>query len=335
MNRTMFLSQKKQITVINDEDSDEQEQVMRAQSVQQLDIDQQVKQISNAENKLEFVQQWRLLRDKCEDENLNNSMRTQIFRFLEQELAEIDRVIVSQSNFSLSAMLELSDAGQFREQLYFLQSMQICDYSELFWALTRDSFHVENPDVQNEYYDILQLVLAFSILNLNQTAFKYSISLLNNICALCTSYENSLVYKTLQQIQVQSCLVYKALCKLFVRFTFEVDLGQFTNVQFQPNFSADRSFARLLQSQYDRKFSIVEINQFVTNTLNNVQLPLPKNKILLYIELMDDTVVSEPTLILTNVYVIIALENQITVFMLIITYSINSAVHFFFTSSFK
>ncbi|CAL5990604.1 Hypothetical_protein [Hexamita inflata] len=47
------------------------------------------------------------------------------------------------------------------------------------------------------------------------------------------------------------------------------------------------------------------------------------------------TVVSEPTLILTNVYVIIALENQITVFMLIITYSINSAVHFFFTSSFK
>ncbi|CAL6008021.1 ZPR1_zinc-finger domain-containing protein [Hexamita inflata] len=48
-----------------------------------------------------------------------------------------------------------------------------------------------------------------------------------------------------------------------------------------------------------------------------------------------DTVVSEPTLILTNVYVIIALENQITVFMLIITYSINSAVHFFFTSSFK
>ncbi|CAL6053480.1 Conserved_hypothetical protein [Hexamita inflata] len=49
----------------------------------------------------------------------------------------------------------------------------------------------------------------------------------------------------------------------------------------------------------------------------------------------DTTVVSEPTLILTNVYVIIALENQITVFMLIITYSINSAVHFFFTSSFK
>ncbi|CAL6074161.1 Leucine-rich_repeat domain superfamily [Hexamita inflata] len=47
------------------------------------------------------------------------------------------------------------------------------------------------------------------------------------------------------------------------------------------------------------------------------------------------TVVSEPTLILTNVYVIIALENQITVFMLIITYSINSAVHFFFTSSFN
>ncbi|CAL6032544.1 Protein_kinase-like domain superfamily [Hexamita inflata] len=50
---------------------------------------------------------------------------------------------------------------------------------------------------------------------------------------------------------------------------------------------------------------------------------------------LDLTVVSEPTLILTNVYVIIALENQITVFMLIITYSINSAVHFFFTSSFK
>ncbi|CAL5990188.1 Leucine-rich_repeat domain superfamily [Hexamita inflata] len=50
---------------------------------------------------------------------------------------------------------------------------------------------------------------------------------------------------------------------------------------------------------------------------------------------LPDTVVSEPTLILTNVYVIIALENQITVFMLIITYSINSAVHFFFTSSFK
>ncbi|CAL6097310.1 Rab11 [Hexamita inflata] len=49
----------------------------------------------------------------------------------------------------------------------------------------------------------------------------------------------------------------------------------------------------------------------------------------------ESTVVSEPTLILTNVYVIIALENQITVFMLIITYSINSAVHFFFTSSFK
>ncbi|CAL6053320.1 Copine_I [Hexamita inflata] len=53
------------------------------------------------------------------------------------------------------------------------------------------------------------------------------------------------------------------------------------------------------------------------------------------LEKFDDTVVSEPTLILTNVYVIIALENQITVFMLIITYSINSAVHFFFTSSFK
>ncbi|CAL6099282.1 Hypothetical_protein [Hexamita inflata] len=52
-------------------------------------------------------------------------------------------------------------------------------------------------------------------------------------------------------------------------------------------------------------------------------------------KLNNDTVVSEPTLILTNVYVIIALENQITVFMLIITYSINSAVHFFFTSSFK
>ncbi|CAL6034166.1 Aminoacyl-histidine_dipeptidase [Hexamita inflata] len=51
--------------------------------------------------------------------------------------------------------------------------------------------------------------------------------------------------------------------------------------------------------------------------------------------LQGHTVVSEPTLILTNVYVIIALENQITVFMLIITYSINSAVHFFFTSSFK
>ncbi|CAL6035972.1 Hypothetical_protein [Hexamita inflata] len=52
-------------------------------------------------------------------------------------------------------------------------------------------------------------------------------------------------------------------------------------------------------------------------------------------DIQDYTVVSEPTLILTNVYVIIALENQITVFMLIITYSINSAVHFFFTSSFK
>ncbi|CAL6032027.1 Hypothetical_protein [Hexamita inflata] len=38
--------------------------------------------------------------------------------------------------------------------------------------------------------------------------------------------------------------------------------------------------------------------------------------------LQNNTVVSEPTLILTNVYVIIALENQITVFMLIITYSI-------------
>ncbi|CAL6088941.1 Hypothetical_protein [Hexamita inflata] len=288
MNRTMFLSQKKQITVINDEDSDEQEQVMRAQDVQQLDVEQQIQQIANAGNKLEYVKQWRLLRDKCNDESINIAMRTQIFRFLEQELAEIDRVVVSQSNFSLSAMLELSDVNQFREQLFFLQSMQIQDYSELFWALTRDSFYVSDPDVQNEYYDILQLVLAFSLLNLNQPAFKYSIFLLNNICALCTSYENSLVYKTLSQIQVQSCLVYKALCKLFVRFTFEVDLEQFTNVQFQPNFSADRSFARLLQSQYDRKFWIKEINQFVTNTLNNVQLPLPKNKILLYIELMDD-----------------------------------------------
>ncbi|CAL6044525.1 RING_finger and CHY zinc finger domain-containing protein [Hexamita inflata] len=61
--------------------------------------------------------------------------------------------------------------------------------------------------------------------------------------------------------------------------------------------------------------------------MDNYKCPVCKKFIL--------TVVSEPTLILTNVYVIIALENQITVFMLIITYSINSAVHFFFTSSFR
>ncbi|CAL6025636.1 Hypothetical_protein [Hexamita inflata] len=71
-------------------------------------------------------------------------------------------------------------------------------------------------------------------------------------------------------------------------------------------------------------------------TLNKLQnITIVQQQINSVIHALQNTVVSEPTLILTNVYVIIALENQITVFMLIITYSINSAVHFFFTSSFK
>ncbi|CAL5994520.1 Hypothetical_protein [Hexamita inflata] len=85
-----------------------------------------------------------------------------------------------------------------------------------------------------------------------------------------------------------------------------------------------------LVTQLARNTSTILDHQQALKTLDNNNLPRTcANLVQMY------TVVSEPTLILTNVYVIIALENQITVFMLIITYSINSAVHFFFTSSFK
>ncbi|CAL6116852.1 Hypothetical_protein [Hexamita inflata] len=83
------------------------------------------------------------------------------------------------------------------------------------------------------------------------------------------------------------------------------------------------------QSSYGERFKSEEIIKF------KILFSIFDLKLWGQFSLLRHTVVSEPTLILTNVYVIIALENQITVFMLIITYSINSAVHFFFTSSFK
>ncbi|CAL6025612.1 Conserved_hypothetical protein [Hexamita inflata] len=86
------------------------------------------------------------------------------------------------------------------------------------------------------------------------------------------------------------------------------------------------SFALLL-NQFDERFKNERFSWYESQSQKPIQQ--------LTQMLQSVTVVSEPTLILTNVYVIIALENQITVFMLIITYSINSAVHFFFTSSFK
>ncbi|CAL6110628.1 Conserved_hypothetical protein [Hexamita inflata] len=106
--------------------------------------------------------------------------------------------------------------------------------------------------------------------------------------------------------------------------------GDTYNAGYSEHFNNNKNDFKIQLSENESEPEI-SVNQI----MNESQLMKQITRSHLLSNQANDTVVSEPTLILTNVYVIIALENQITVFMLIITYSINSAVHFFFTSSFK